>query len=84
MGKEIWKDIENYEGYYQASNFGKIKSLNRYVFSNISNIGIRLIKSKILGHTYLLFLITFISVFYKTRCKTPLNNNKQGVQLTKQ
>lgn len=26
--KEIWKDIENYEGLYQISNFGNIKSLN--------------------------------------------------------
>lgn len=25
--KEIWKDIENYEGLYQVSNLGKIKSL---------------------------------------------------------
>lgn len=26
---EIWKDIPNYEGLYQASNFGRIKSLFR-------------------------------------------------------
>jgi hypothetical protein len=25
---EIWKDIEGYEGYYQVSNFGRVKSLN--------------------------------------------------------
>lgn len=29
---EIWKDIPGYEGYYMASNFGKIKSCNRIVF----------------------------------------------------
>ena len=28
MDKEIWKDIPNYEGRYQASNLGRIKSLN--------------------------------------------------------
>ena len=28
MKKEIWKDIPNYEGLYQASNLGRIKSLN--------------------------------------------------------
>lgn len=28
MKQEIWKDIPDYEGYYQASNFGNIKSLN--------------------------------------------------------
>ena len=27
--KEIWKDIEGYEGLYQISNFGRIKSLER-------------------------------------------------------
>ena len=25
---EIWKDIEGYEGKYQVSNTGKVKSLN--------------------------------------------------------
>ena len=27
---EIWKDIKGYEGYYQVSNYGKIKSLERF------------------------------------------------------
>lgn len=26
---EEWKDIENYEGLYQVSNFGRVKSLKR-------------------------------------------------------
>ena len=29
MKKEIFKDIKGYEGYYQISNFGRIKSLSR-------------------------------------------------------
>lgn len=29
--EEIWKDIHNYEKYYQVSDSGKIRSLNRYV-----------------------------------------------------
>ena len=29
--KEIWKDIPDYEGYYQVSNLGGIKSLDRVV-----------------------------------------------------
>ena len=28
--KEIWKDIPEYEGYYQISNLGRIKSLHNY------------------------------------------------------
>ena len=29
--KEIWKDIEGYEGLYQVSNLGKVKSLKRMI-----------------------------------------------------
>ena len=28
--KEIWKDIPNYVNYYKVSNFGNVKSLNRF------------------------------------------------------
>lgn len=28
--KEIWKDIKGYEGLYQVSNLGRVKSLERY------------------------------------------------------
>lgn len=31
MGKEKWRDIPNYEGYYQASNLGGVRSLDRTV-----------------------------------------------------
>ena len=33
--EEIWKDIEGYEGLYQVSNLGRVKSLERY------NLGIK-------------------------------------------
>lgn len=29
--KEIWKDIPNYEGYYQVSNLGNVRSIDRIV-----------------------------------------------------
>lgn len=29
--KEIWKDVSGYEGYYQVSNFGRIKSIKRII-----------------------------------------------------
>ena len=32
---EIWKSIEGYEGLYEVSNFGNIKSLERQVFETI-------------------------------------------------
>ena len=28
---EEWRDIKGYEGYYQVSNFGRIKSLKREI-----------------------------------------------------
>jgi hypothetical protein len=31
MQKEVWKDIPGYEGYYQVSNLGNVKSLDRYI-----------------------------------------------------
>lgn len=33
MEREIWKDIKGYEGLYQVSNLGRIKSLESTVFS---------------------------------------------------
>jgi len=30
---EIWNDIPNYEGFYQASNKGRIRSLDRRVYN---------------------------------------------------
>lgn len=36
--KEIWKDIEGYEGYYQVSNLGRVKSLFRQVKHSEGNI----------------------------------------------
>lgn len=33
MIKEIWKDIKYYEGLYQVSNLGRIKSLKRKVYA---------------------------------------------------
>lgn len=49
MKKEIWKDIKNYEGYYQVSNLGRIKSVDRYINQyNGYNYSTRIYKGKIL------------------------------------
>ena len=34
MKKEIWKDINGFEGYYQISNLGNVKSVKRNIESN--------------------------------------------------
>lgn len=31
LENEIWKDIDGYEGYYQVSNYGRVKSLPRWI-----------------------------------------------------
>lgn len=35
--KEVWRDIAGYEGLYQVSNIGRVKSLDRYVFNERIN-----------------------------------------------
>lgn len=48
MSKEVWKDIPDYKGYYQASNLGNIRSLDREV---LNNNGYYLRKGKLLNQT---------------------------------
>jgi len=71
---EKWKDIKGFEGYYQVSNYGKIKSLAR----RIANGGTRpnklnkerLLKQKVLPNGYLkvgLHKDTFIKQYYVHR-----------------
>lgn len=49
MEKEIWKDINGYEGIYQVSNFGRIKSVERKVKCAEKLGGFRLKREKILS-----------------------------------
>jgi hypothetical protein len=44
---EIWRDIKDYEGLYQVSNLGRVRSVDHYV--NYKNIKKRLILGKILN-----------------------------------
>ena len=48
---EVWKDIKGYEGLYQVSNFGRVRSLDRYVeqMDRWGNIASRLYKGKVLS-----------------------------------
>ena len=47
MGQEYWLPIKNYEGLYEVSNYGRIRSLDRLVKDKIRN-RTRLFKSRIL------------------------------------
>lgn len=45
---EIWRDIKGYEGLYQVSNLGRVKSLERYVKGIY---GLRKVQQKIISIT---------------------------------
>lgn len=54
--KEIWKDIKGYEGHYQVSNLGRVKSLARIVVTYHGKkqpINERILKIKIHKQGYL-------------------------------
>ena len=49
LPNEIWKDIPDYEGLYQASNLGRIKSLKRFKqnYSKQQNVEEKIIKGNV-------------------------------------
>ena len=47
MKNEIFKDIPEYEGIYQISNLGRVKSLKR-IMPNNNGYGFRTLKERIL------------------------------------
>ena len=46
MEQEIWKDIVGYEGFYQVSNIGRVKSLDKYINGGFGS-GKRFLKGRI-------------------------------------
>ena len=46
--EEVWKPIKGYEGLYEVSNYGRVRSLDRYVNSASSKTGYQLAKGRIL------------------------------------
>ena len=47
--KEVWRNIPKYEGLYQVSNLGKVRSLDRHV-KDSNNERRRFLKGKLLKH----------------------------------
>ena len=47
MTEEIWKPVVGYEGLYEVSSYGRVRSLDRYVKSKSESY--RLIKGKVLS-----------------------------------
>jgi hypothetical protein len=49
MKNEIWKDVAGYVGYYEVSNYGKVRSVDRYVNNHKGERALR--KGKVLTDT---------------------------------
>lgn len=59
--EEVWKDIPDYEGYYQASNFGRIRSLDREVAGKAGSVQVRkgrVLKPELNKSGYLLVMLS--------------------------
>lgn len=48
LSREEWRDIPGFEGYYQASRYGQIRSIDRLVPHCKGKNGLRLVKGRIL------------------------------------
>ena len=77
LNKEEWKDIPNYEGLYQVSNYGRVKRLNsisdlKSKNQHTSFIATRVVQEKILKN------INCKNYFRVTLCK---NSNKKIMQV---
>jgi len=66
MYEEIYKDIVGYEGYYQVSNLGNVKSLDRVVDHAIN--GPRKVKGRILTNYF--YNLGYLTVTLTKRNKT--------------
>lgn len=52
---EIWKDVVGYESYYQVSNLGRVKSLDRVVLKNGLSVSLKgcILRPRVSGKGYL-------------------------------
>lgn len=71
MKKEIWKDVLGYEGYYQISNLGNVKSQQRLVYHR--RFGEVRVKSKILKHAIRTGYPCVRLALYKTAIAKPIH-----------
>ena len=66
MEQEIWKDIEGYEGYYQVSNLGRVKSVDRTILRSSTP---QRAKGKIISQELLNTGYKVVSLWYKKKRK---------------
>lgn len=63
---EIWKDIDGYEGFYQVSNYGEVRSIDRRVKNKN---GERVAKGRILAQVTMTSGYKTVNLFKKNRGK---------------
>ena len=73
MQEEIWKDVPNYEGYYQVSNLGRVKGLERFVKHNLG--GLKIIKEKMIKQAKNTHGYLFVSLSKKGKKKLITTHN---------
>lgn len=92
--QEIWKDVSGYEGMYQISNFGRVKSLERMVKHPKKGLMIlhgRILKQNNGRYPYVIFLKNRICktikihrlvaiAFIENNQNKPFVNHKNGIR----
>ena len=68
MNEEIWRPIEGYEGLYEVSNLGRVRSLDRYVKGKGKSY--RLHKGKVLSSAKDTIGYLFVILHCNGKCKT--------------
>ena len=64
--EEIWKNVRNYEGYYQASNLGRVKSLGKYITAVHNSV--RFVPGRVLKITHRADYC-YVSLYVKAVCE---------------
>lgn len=65
--QEIWRDVVGYEDYYQVSNFGRVRSVDRFVCGNVGQpkkVNAKILKQVIRGK------YMAVRLSYKGKCKS--------------
>lgn len=85
--KEIWRDIKGYEGIYQASSLGRIRSLDRTITvhrgkSYKANIKGTILKPAVNGRGYLIVVLSGKTLtVHKIIAKTFLKENYKNLEI---